>query len=567
MLSVVNPRSSCQTRQITGTKIYRLTKGSLPGGKWVVLVLHTKACPISPRNQDLSQRAKWEVVLHSRHIQTDKRALCSFIPVRHCSLTPGGNCTDKSSGGVNFGRQDEIMEDCLRHSQDAGVDLLTGERLTDVDYADDKVFLFYNFQAALTMLDAILRSAKYFGMRFGASKCKVLLQGCCDHVDLMLDNVVTVVVDRFVYLGSCISSGGGVGNEIEARISKSRAVFTNLRHLWRQRGISLKLKGRVYKTTVRALLLYGSETWPLMVEDLNRLQVFDYRCLRSVAGIGWHERAFTVITSILQFVVPCLVISVCYYRVSCALRARCETKIGSGMKSREKEESDIRRKRRTNRLLIAMVIILVICWIPLHAFWIVVDVFQIDMQNNDIFIWCHMLAMSSTVYNPFLYAWLNNNFRQEFKAILQCKSKRNATAANSNKAGGALQTVTYFTTQGQRSSSQTTEKITKCVRQTPHRLTIADGDGGVWHGPSGDGAGGDTEEDLQIRVGYPSSRFDVKVDLESAQAALGGLVVGGKVSFKQHGSSALPFTRQLMRRVTHDGSLKMLRQCSLDAPF
>ncbi|KAA3680524.1 uncharacterized protein DEA37_0005677 [Paragonimus westermani] len=43
---------------------------------------------------------------------------------------------------------DEIMEDCLRHSQDAGVDLLPGERLTYLDYADDKVLLFDNFQLA-----------------------------------------------------------------------------------------------------------------------------------------------------------------------------------------------------------------------------------------------------------------------------------------------------------------------------------------------------------------------------------------------------------------------------------
>ncbi|KAA3679281.1 uncharacterized protein DEA37_0001009, partial [Paragonimus westermani] len=61
---------------------------------------------------------------------------------------------------------DEIMEDCLRHSQDAGVDLLPGERLTDLDYAEDKVLLFDNFQAAQAMLDAISSSAKYFGMRF-----------------------------------------------------------------------------------------------------------------------------------------------------------------------------------------------------------------------------------------------------------------------------------------------------------------------------------------------------------------------------------------------------------------
>ncbi|KAA3676186.1 uncharacterized protein DEA37_0015111 [Paragonimus westermani] len=187
-------------------------------------------------------------------------------------------------------KKDEIMEDCLRHSQDAGVDLLPGGRLTDLDYTDDKVLLFDNFQTAQAMIDAISRSAKYSGMRFAASKCKVLLHDCCDHLDLMLDNVVMEVVDRFAYLGSCISGGVvGVGNGIGARISKTRTVFANLEHLWRQRGIPLKLKGRVYKTTVRAVLLYGSETWPLTVE-VNRLQVFDHRCLRSVARIGWHQR-------------------------------------------------------------------------------------------------------------------------------------------------------------------------------------------------------------------------------------------------------------------------------------
>ncbi|CAG0920764.1 unnamed protein product [Notodromas monacha] len=32
----------------------------------------------------------------------------------------------------------------------------------------------------------------------------------------------------------------------------------------------------------------------------------------------------------------------------------------------------------------------------------------------------HMLAMSSTCYNPILYAWLNETFRKEFKEVLPC---------------------------------------------------------------------------------------------------------------------------------------------------
>ncbi|KER22116.1 hypothetical protein T265_09713 [Opisthorchis viverrini] len=37
-------------------------------------------------------------------------------------------------------------------------------------------------------------------------------------------------------------------------------------------------------TTVCAVLLHGGETWPLRTDDVRRLQVFDHRCLRSVAG-------------------------------------------------------------------------------------------------------------------------------------------------------------------------------------------------------------------------------------------------------------------------------------------
>ncbi|KAA3673877.1 uncharacterized protein DEA37_0008817 [Paragonimus westermani] len=67
--------------------------------------------------------------------------------------------------------------------------------------------------------------------------------------------------------------GGGVGNEMETRISKARTAFANVGHLWQQRSISLKLEGRVYETTVMAVLIYRRETWPFMVGDVNRLQI------------------------------------------------------------------------------------------------------------------------------------------------------------------------------------------------------------------------------------------------------------------------------------------------------
>jgi neuropeptide Y receptor len=41
----------------------------------------------------------------------------------------------------------------------------------------------------------------------------------------------------------------------------------------------------------------------------------------------------------------------------------------------------------------------------------------------------HAAAMSSTCYNPFLYAWLNDNFRKEFKQVLPCFGANYSTVA------------------------------------------------------------------------------------------------------------------------------------------
>ena len=46
--------------------------------------------------------------------------------------------------------------------------------------------------------------------------------------------------------------------------------------------------------------------------------------------------------------------------------------------------------------------------------------------------------MSSTCYNPFLYAWLNENFRKEFKQVLPCFRSANNPAAGQRRTAGSM---------------------------------------------------------------------------------------------------------------------------------
>lgn len=131
--------------------------------------------------------------------------------------------------------------------------------------------------------------------------------------------------------------------------------------------------------------------------------------------------AFGAITTALQFLIPFLIMAYCYICVSIKLNDRARSKPGS--KNSRKEEADRERKRRTNRMLIAMVAVFLLSWLPLNIVNIVNDF------NKEMIAWeyyflsfflVHQMAMSSTCYNPFLYAWLNENFRKEFKQVLPC---------------------------------------------------------------------------------------------------------------------------------------------------
>lgn len=135
------------------------------------------------------------------------------------------------------------------------------------------------------------------------------------------------------------------------------------------------------------------------------------------------RHVFSVCTSILQFVVPFVVITYCYIRIS--IRLSVQAKLKPGAKSSRKDEAEWERKCSINRMLIAMVAIFAISWFPININNLIQDT-NINVANWQYATFCffiaHAIAMSSTCYNPFVYAWLNKNFRKEFEQVLPCFS-------------------------------------------------------------------------------------------------------------------------------------------------
>lgn len=169
---------------------------------------------------------------------------------------------------------------------------------------------------------------------------------------------------------------------------------------------------------------------------------------------GTARQFFTVVSLILQYIVPCSIISFCYGRVSASLRRRAKTRIGSS--SRTRDQMEIQRKRKTNKMLIAMVSIFVCCWLPLNVIQLILEYHQ-EVFNWKYFLLTffvtHVIAMSSTVYNPFLYAWMNENFRKEFKQVIPFMFSLTGGRA-SQRNGANVSQVRYATVDTQSTTSK-----------------------------------------------------------------------------------------------------------------
>ena len=74
-------------------------------------------------------------------------------------------------------------------------------------------------------------------------------------------------VGKFCYLGDMLQNGGGADAAVRTRVSCAWAKFRELCPILTVRGTSLRMKGKIYGACVRSVMVYGSETWPIKVEN------------------------------------------------------------------------------------------------------------------------------------------------------------------------------------------------------------------------------------------------------------------------------------------------------------
>jgi len=91
-------------------------------------------------------------------------------------------------------------------------------------------------------------------------------------------------VGEFKYLGSLITENSDNNTDIKARIMAGNRSYYSVLSLLRSKAVSKTTKIRMYKTTIRPVVLCGSEAWCLMANGDKTLRIWERKLLRKIFG-------------------------------------------------------------------------------------------------------------------------------------------------------------------------------------------------------------------------------------------------------------------------------------------
>ena len=87
--------------------------------------------------------------------------------------------------------------------------------------------------------------------------------------DFIVNNEQLEVVQTFCYLGDMIGQAGGCNDATTARVKSAWKSFRELLPILTNSCIPFKMRGHIFNSCVRSVMLHASETWAPTADDMR----------------------------------------------------------------------------------------------------------------------------------------------------------------------------------------------------------------------------------------------------------------------------------------------------------
>ena len=110
-------------------------------------------------------------------------------------------------------------------------------------------------------INIITEVSSQTGMNVNRNKTKVLRNNTHQIEPITLAGESLEDVTSFTYLRSVVDQNGGTDPDVKARIQKAKVAFIMLKNIWSSKELRKDTKIKIFNSNIKAILLYGSETW------------------------------------------------------------------------------------------------------------------------------------------------------------------------------------------------------------------------------------------------------------------------------------------------------------------
>ncbi|XP_016299983.1 galanin receptor type 1-like [Sinocyclocheilus anshuiensis] len=135
-----------------------------------------------------------------------------------------------------------------------------------------------------------------------------------------------------------------------------------------------------------------------------------------------RRKIYVVCTFVFGYVLPLILISFCYAKVSGCLTHLCKLLIVVIMLKNNKNVS-LHFSYQTAQTVLVVVVVFCLSWLPHHVvhLWVEFGSFPLNQASFVLRVAAHCLAYSNSSVNPVIYAFLSENFRQAYKQVFRCQ--------------------------------------------------------------------------------------------------------------------------------------------------
>ncbi|VDP21332.1 unnamed protein product [Schistosoma margrebowiei] len=170
-----------------------------------------------------------------------------------------------------------------------GIQWTAQNQLDDLDFADDLALLSHTHEQIQIKTASMAAVSASVCLSIHKGKTKVLKFKAENSNPITLDGETLENIESVTYLGSIIDEQVGSDADVKARIGKAKTAFLQLKNIWNSKQLSTNIKVRIFNTNVKAVLLYGAETWRTTTTIIKKVQVFINSCLRKILNIHWPD--------------------------------------------------------------------------------------------------------------------------------------------------------------------------------------------------------------------------------------------------------------------------------------